>query len=181
MTYHNLRGFPITVENSRADIATSDVVSRLDRALALIEQYTPHYGRHLRRDFSGILVKRFACRGAFFPDSLICLVELTFCVNPEISAAQIAATLLHEGMHARLHALGLPSATTDHARQERFCRRAEVEFGRLVPGGEPVVKRALESLALSDQEVAPVIDWTLATRRVREVDLEAARTPRRPT
>lgn len=175
---HTVRGFPVTVENTREDIETGDVVRRLDEALALIDQYTPHYGRHLRRDFAGILVKRYACRGAFFPDTRVCLVELTFCVNPTISQAQIAATILHEGMHARLHALGSSLEFAERPREERFCRRAEVEFGRLVPDGAPVVARALESLSLADEEVAPRIDERLAAQRVAQADLDALRVPR---
>lgn len=173
-----VRGFRVTVENSRADIETSAVLNRLGQALDLIDRYTPHYGRHLRRDFATILVQRYACRGAYFPDSRTCLIELTFCVNPEISLAQMAATILHEGMHARLHALGSSMDFADRPREERFCRRAEIEFGQLVPDGEPVVRRAIESLALNDDDVAPRIDWRLAAQRVAEADLAAMHLPK---
>lgn len=173
VTTHQVRGLPVTVHNTRPEISTAEVVARLDRALGLIDQYTPHYGRHLRRDFAGILVQRFACRGGYFPDSRLCLVELTFAVNPTITEPQIAATILHEAMHARLHALALPLEMLDRAREERFCRRAEIEFGKLVPGGEPVVERALGTLYLADEEVAPEIDWQLAARRVAQADLDA--------
>ena len=97
-----------------------------------------------------------------------CAVELTFVVNPTFNLAQVAATILHEAMHARLHTLGL--ALDDSPRQERFCRRAEIEFGALVPGGEPVVQRARDALELADAEIAPVIDPALAARRVAAVD-----------
>jgi hypothetical protein len=170
ISHHEIAGFPVTIENSRPDIHTAEVVLRLTTAIGLIDRYTPHYGRHLRRDFSGILVKRFACRGAFFPDSRLCLIELTFCVNPEIPESQMAATLLHEGMHARLRTLGLDAPAGNRAREERFCRRAEVEFGMLVPDGGPIVARALSALKLEDADVAPDIDWMLAAQRVAEVD-----------
>ncbi|HET9275367.1 MAG TPA: hypothetical protein VFN96_04790 [Gemmatimonadales bacterium] len=169
-THHRIRDFPVLVDNSRPDISTAAVLERLGDALDLIDRYTPHYGRHLRRDFAGILVQRYPCRGAYFPESRLCLVELTFTVHPDISVAQIAATILHEGMHARLHALGFPLEMADRARQERFCRRAEIELGRLAPGGAAVLERALASLELSDREVAPDIDWRLAARRVEEAD-----------
>lgn len=177
---HLVRGLPVTVHNTRPEIATSAVLARLERALALIDRYTPHYGRHLRRDFAGIRVERYPCRGAFFPDARICLVELTFCVHSDISESEIAATILHEAMHARLHALGFPLESQDRARQERFCRRAELEFGRLVPDGGRVLERAAGALALADQEVAPEIDWQLAGRRVVEADLAASRAARPP-
>ena len=173
MPRHTIRGLSVTVDNTRPDIETSHVLARLDAALALIDRYTPHYGRHLRRDFAGILVQRYACRGAFFPESRLCLVELTFTVHPSINEAQIAATILHEAMHARLHALGFPLEMADRARQERFCRRAEIEFGTVAPGGEPVVARAREALNLADAEVAPEIDWQLAEQRVAQADLQA--------
>ncbi len=170
-------GLPVSVLNTRPDIDTRDVLRRLGQALELIDRHTPHYGRHLRRDLRGIVVTRYACRGAFLPNTRTCLVELTFTVNPAISIAQIAATILHEGMHARLQALGFPAEMTDRARQERFCRRAEIELGRLVPDGEgqPVVERALASLELSDEEVAPGVDPRVAAERIARADREAAR------
>jgi hypothetical protein len=173
-TRHQIGGIAVVVENTRPDINTGDVVSRLGHSLGLIDRYTPHYGRHLRHDLSGILVKRYACRGAYFFDSRTCLVELTFCVNPTISLSQIAATLLHEGMHARLHALRSRLRNVDRAREERFCRRAEIEFGRLVPDGSPIVERALEALSLGDDEVAPVVDERIAAQRIAQADAAAA-------
>jgi len=172
-TNATIRGLPVLVENSRPDIATEDVLRRLDESLALIERYVPHHFRRLARDFSSILVQRYACRGAYFPDRGVCLVELTFTVNPDFTPAQIAATILHEAMHARLHRLGFPLEMADRARQERFCRRAEIEFGRAVPGGAPIVERALGTLGLTDQEVAPAVDPVLAARRIAEVDRQA--------
>lgn len=163
------------VDNTRPDIATDDVLRRLDEALGLIARYTPHHFRKLPRCFDSIVVERYACRGAYFPDQRACMVELTFAVNRDFRPAQIAATILHEAMHARLHRLGFPLEMTDRARQERFCRRAEIEFGRAVPGGEPIVERALAALESSDEEVAPRIDPALAARRVAQVDREAKR------
>jgi hypothetical protein len=174
-TTRTVRGIPITVHNSRPDVDTEAVFARLDEALGLIERHVPHYFRHLRRDFRQILVQRYACRGAYLPDQDTCLVELTFSTNPNFSAAQVASTILHEAMHARLHRLGFPLAFPDRARQERFCRRAELEFGALVPDGAPILARALESLQGSDTDVAPLIDPVLAARRVAEVDQAARR------
>lgn len=171
-------GIPVLIDNTRPDIRTADVVARLERTLALIEHYVPHHFRHLERDFSYIVVKRFACRGAYFHEERACLVELTFTVNPEFSDAEVAATILHEAMHARLDTLGFPLEMEDRARQERFCRRAEIEFGSLVPGGEKVVQRAQWTASLDDEEVAPVIDTRLAERRIAEVDQAALRNRR---
>ncbi len=170
---HEVLGIPVIVYNTRPDIDTNAVIGRLERGLSLIERYVPHHFRHLKRDFAYIVVQRFACRGAYFHEQRACLVELTFTVNPAFCDAEVAATILHEAMHARLHELGFPLEMEDRARQERFCRRAEIEFGTLVPGGERVVERAQWTSDLSDEEVAPEIDPRLAAQRIAEVDRAA--------
>jgi hypothetical protein len=174
LSHHEVHGIPVMVHNTRPDIKTEDVLARLERTLGLIEQNVPHHFRHLKRDFAYIVVQRFACRGAYFHEQRACLVELTFTVNRDFSDAEVAATILHEAMHARLHELGFPLEMEDRARQERFCRRAEIEFGRLVPNGERVSERARWTVELSDDEVAPVIDADLAAQRIAEVDRQAA-------
>ena len=172
-----IHGFPTTIINTRADIDTDDVVARLDGALSLLKQYVPHHYRRLRRDLSGFLVERRAYRGAFIVATRTCLVELTFVVNRSFSLAQVAATILHEAMHARLYARGIAVTVDQRHPQERFCRRAEIEFGSVVPEGEPVVRRAVESLALSDKDIAPEVDPGLAGKRVAEADLAASTLP----
>lgn len=172
-----VRGLPVTLINTRPDIDSEHVFARLDAALGLIERYQPSHFRRLPRDFARIQVRRFPCRGAYFPDTRICLVELTFVVNPDFTPTQVAATILHEAMHARLDNAGVKYETTSAAKHERFCRRAEVEFGMMAPDGAPVVERALASLASADEEVAPAIDWEIAGRRVAEADLGALRAP----
>jgi hypothetical protein len=166
-----VHGFPTVIVNTRPDVDMKEAIDRLDGALALLKQYVPYHYRRLRRDFSGFLIERRAYRGAFLVDTRTCLVELTFVVNRSFSLAQVAATILHEAMHARLHARRIAVGADESHRQERFCRRAEIEFGSLVRGGDPVVQRAMDSLSLSDQDIAPTIDPALAARRVAEVDL----------
>jgi hypothetical protein len=73
--------------------------------------------------------------------------------------------------------MGVRAEGRDSAREERVCRRAELDFGQALPFelGAPVVERAIASLELSDQDVAPLIDWAEAQRRQDAVDREAAR------
>lgn len=176
---HSVRGFRVVVENSRADIATGVVLARLDEALALIERHQPWRLAHLRRDVAQLRVVRFPCRGAFIPDERSCVTELTFLARTDITAAPVASSIVHEGVHARVHAMGVRAEGHDRAREERLCRRAELEFGLALPPelGAPVIERAMQSLALADREVAPEIDWAEAGRRTAAVD-RAARDPR---
>lgn len=168
-----MHGLPVRIVNTRPDIETEQVAQRLAAALDLIASYAPRCYRRLRTDLAGFIVERFACRGAFFPMSRECLVELTFTVNPQIGLPEIAASIVHEATHARVaHWCG--SLPLEHrAREERLCRRAELDFGLALPDGTIVVQRAQDSLALAAEDVAPTIDWQEAARRVVEVDAAA--------
>ena len=169
-----IRGVVVTVLNTRPDIETSRVLERLDGALGVIERYQPHRLRRFRRDVAGIIVKRFACRAAFFGDTRECLIELTFAGEGKFSDAQVAASIVHEGVHARLLAMGLAGHPGCEAREERLCRKAELELGLAVPDGQAVVDRALSTLTLGDVDVAPNVDWRLAEQRVADADAAAA-------
>lgn len=174
---HQLHGFTIVVDNTRPDIATADVLERLGEAVELIERYQPWRLRHLRRDLKQFRVMRFPCRGAYFPEHRACMVELTFLARRDIGPATVASTIIHEGMHARVHAMGVGDETRDRAHEERICRRAELEFGGALPPeiGTAVVERARESLLLADADVAPEIDWNEALRRQAAIDSEHRR------
>jgi hypothetical protein len=187
---HKVRGFTVTVDNTRPDIATADVLARLDEALALIERYQPWRLAHLKRDLRQIRVMRYPCRGAYIAEYRACMVELTFLARRDIGAATVASTIVHEGIHARVDrfsALGSRlSAETgaesrgpraeSRSREERICRRAELEFGEALPPeiGAPVVERARASLELADADVAPEIDWEEALRRQNAIDQRSA-------
>lgn len=174
MERHRIRGFDVVVENTRPDIATADVLERLDEALGLIERHQPWRLRHLRRDLRQISVVRFPCRGAYLPAERTCITELTFLARRDITAAPVASSIVHEGMHARAHRMGV-RADRDIAHEERICRRAELAFGLALPPelGAPVVERALASLALDDRDVAPAVDWAEALRRQAAIDRAA--------
>ena len=170
-----IRGVTVTVHNTRPDIDTERVYQKLDGALGTIERYQPHRLRRFRHDVSGIIVKRFACRAAFFGGTRECLIELTFAGEGKFSDAQVAASIVHEGVHARLLTMGLSGHPGCEAREERLCRKAELELGLSVPDGEAVIERALSTLTLDDFSVAPNVDWRVAEQRIAEADAAAAR------
>jgi hypothetical protein len=171
--HRTVNGIDVVLENTRPDISDEDVFARLAEVLAMIERYAPANLRRLRRDIAGIDVKRFACRGAFFGETRRVLCELTFVVNRDFSIAEIASSMLHEGVHARVHAAGVYRTPTSLAKEERLCRTTELWWGRTVPNGEKVIERALASLELGDRDVAPAVDWREAAQRVAEVDRAA--------
>jgi hypothetical protein len=172
ITEDRVREFPVRVVNTRADIDTRQVLIRLTQALDLIASAAPRCFRRLSRDLSGFLVQRFPCRGAFFPAERECLVELTFAVNPAHSVAEIAASIVHEATHARIASRCGSLPLSLRPREERLCRRAELEFGLAIDDAI-VIERARRSLALTDDNVAPTVDWSIASRRMLAADRDA--------
>lgn len=174
-----IHGLRVEVNNTRPDVATERVFRRAEAILQLVRAVHPWRHAHLLRELRGILVERFPCRAAYMRATRTCLLELTFMANESFSDAQVAASLVHEGTHARLDHLteryGVTSYDDAPARHERICRRAELAFGLALPDGGPVVARALESLGLTDADVAPTVDWAEAYRRAAAADADAAR------
>jgi hypothetical protein len=171
--HRQVHGLRVRVLNTRPDIDTDQAVRRIAAALDLIAEHAPRNYRRLREDVAALVVERFPCRGAFFPDTRECLVELTFAVNPRHTLAEIASSIVHEATHARVWRRCGALPVRMRPREERLCRRAELEFGLALPAGpdaEVVLERARASLALSDREVAPRIDWSEGARRIAEVD-----------
>jgi hypothetical protein len=178
--FSEVLGLRVVVVNTRPDIVTSFVLSRFTAALSLIEQYQPWRLRHLRRDIDQIRIATFPSRGVYFAGERTVVTELSFLAREaEFTPAQVAASILHEGVHARIHEmavhLGFDLATRDMAREERICRRAEIEFGRALPEalGAPVIARAADALALDDAGVAPDVNWREALAAKALADQEA--------
>ena len=125
-------GIPVHVLNTRDDVDTERVYRRAEAVIARVAQYQPWRLAHIRRDIAGILVQRYACRAAFFGDTKLVMLELTFMANEQFSDSQVAASFVHEGMHARLDRLaqkyGVMPFAQARARHERICRRAELDF-----------------------------------------------------
>jgi hypothetical protein len=170
---HRIHGLPIRLINTRRDISSSQVLERLTQALDLIATHAPRRFRRMQQDLAGLVVRRFPCRGAFFPQERECLVELTFTVNPRHSISEIAASIVHEATHARVARMCGPLPQEQRAREERLCRKVELEFGLAIPDGGIVVERARFALGMADQEVAPEVDWAEGARRVAAVDAQA--------
>jgi hypothetical protein len=172
-SHHRIGDLPVRITNTRPDIDTERVLERVTEALSLVAEYAPRRFRRLPQDIAAIVVRRFPCRGAFFSEQRECLVELTFAVNPRHAISEIAASIVHEATHARVARRCGPLSRDLRAKEERLCRRAELEFGMALPDGAVVVERARAALGMTDRDVAPAVDWAEAARRVTQVDSEA--------
>jgi hypothetical protein len=170
---HTVRGFRVVLDNFRPDIRSKDVLARFEEAVELLERTQPWRLAHIRRDVYQFWIARKPVRGAFYSDGPTIMTELTFLARRDIGAEVVAACILHEGVHARIHHWRRRMNANASARHERICRRAELAFGHaLGERGAAVVSRAAESLALADEEISPEIDWAEASREMNRLDAE---------
>lgn len=182
-----VRGFRVVVENDRPDIDTEFVLDRLDAALALIQRHQPARFRHMVRDVVQFWVVSYPCRGAYFPAQRTIMTELSFLHRAaEFTPAVVASSILHEGAHARMYQLrlngrGLRPESFGRDREERICRRAELDFGHALPPalGAPVVARAEATLAAAPGALDFPIDWAEARRNKAREDQQAINSNRR--
>jgi hypothetical protein len=176
-----LHGLRVEVFNQRADIDDERLFARVDEALGLIASADPRRFRRLARDLRVVHVRRGMTRGAYVHPTRTCILDNTFVANPAFTAAEVAACIVHEAMHARIACMGVRRRVEDLPREERLCRRAEIAFAERVPDGaaaQPVIARASAALELRDDDVAPAIDYAEVRRRVAAADLAALRAPR---
>jgi hypothetical protein len=125
-------GFRVVIDNKSEVVKIPVVLSRLNESLGLIERYQPWRLRHMRRDIRQIWIAPYPRRGGYLVTGT-CVIDFTFLAGPESSPAKAAATLIHEGMHARISHRGIKYAGRGKVRQERICVRAQLEFGRSLP------------------------------------------------
>ena len=179
-----MRGIRVVLENPYPNIDDEFVLGRLDAALALIEHRQPHRFFHFQRDVQTLWVTRYPARGVYFPSRRTVMTEVTFLNRPDISVAQLAASILHEGVHARVHQMGVRLGFKHQwpmADEERLCRRAEIAFARTLPASEaaPVIARAEAVVrpTTTNAEAAPVVDWRDAHLNKFAADLGDAGLP----
>lgn len=179
-----IRGMRVIVDNPYPNIDNDFVLGRLDAALALIQQHQPNRYAHFKRDVRKIWITRYPARGVYFPAERTVMTEVTFLNRRDISAAQLAASVLHEGVHARVHQMGVRLGFKRQwpmAEEERLCRRAEIAFARALPAAEaaPVLARAEAVIrpATTNEEAAPTVNWRDAHFNKFAADVEQLQLP----
>jgi hypothetical protein len=165
----SIHGLEVWMIND-GEFATSDALfDRVGAALQLIADHAPWRLTAMRRDFDRILLTRQIGFRAQFDAMRSCGLDTYFVATfpPE----QVASSIVHEGVHARLRRGGRTVPRDLIAWEERLCRKAELAFGLRLPGGDVVVQRARAALSLPDHDVAPLAgNIQLRQRRPRGSD-----------
>lgn len=161
-----MHGIEVVVRNDYLHASTEAMFHKVQAALGLIADAQPWRIPMLRRDFARIVVRQNTGCRAMFEHSGSCVLDTFFVAT--FAPAQVASSIVHEGVHARLRGGGRVVPPELIAWEERLCRRAELGFGLRIPDGAAVVERARGSLALSDRDIAPLAgDIRLRPTRAR--------------
>lgn len=149
-----MHGIEVVVQNDYLHASTGAMFDKIQAALDLVAEFRPWRIPMLRRDFTRIVVRQNTGCRAMFEHSGNCVLDTFFVAT--FAPAQVASSIVHEGVHARLRGGGRVVPPELIAWEERLCRKAELGFGLRVPDGAAVVERAQSSLALSDRDIAPL-------------------------
>ena len=150
------------------------VEPKLAAALDLIALHAPVRFGWLLRDTDGIwIVGEVGPVGAWEYRLRAIRLRLTYCLDPKVTPALLACTLVHEATHAYLWRLGFEYPEAQRVRIERICMRSERVFLQRVPGEAPLLewKRSLpEPVAGNFSNRA---FWERARRQFREMGAPA--------
>jgi hypothetical protein len=157
-----LHGIRVSVLDNSSKYDVKEIWARLVDALDLIAVHRPIWIGRMHRLEVGIHVRVTPGTRAKLLSGKLAVLDSYFVSS--FPPAQTAASIIHEATHARIRATGVPFERTTLAKEERLCRQAELRFGRAllersVPGAEEVVRRAEACLSMTDDDIAPNVDW----------------------
>ena len=116
---------------------------RVDEALDIIGRFDPDSFQSIRQRFRGIFVfgdERF--RSAYWSDDAsLCVITSRYLESPTTASEDVAATLVHENMHARLCAAGVSYPDGRRASIEVICAMSQLAFARRLPYHRDLVQR----------------------------------------
>lgn len=154
-----IHGITVHISDDPHGSTREHLVRKITGALDLVAGHRPRALRRMRGDMTVWLREHRMCRAALYPAAPgglpVCVLDTYFVATfPE---EQIASSLVHEAVHARLRRSGVPWTADQRrrAREERMCRQAELRLGLALPNGHDVAERARLSLLLDDDAVAP--------------------------
>ena len=119
---------------------------KVEMALQLIATHAPRRFARFQRDVRQVWICPLGGNsvGRLSPVDGTCEVDQSWVSADSTSATEVAGTIVHEAMHARITRRGVKDSSSD--RCERACWRAELAFARRLPGEEERVASLLQVL-----------------------------------
>jgi hypothetical protein len=165
--------FAVSRKHSRDDIRVamlsdkngSAVASKIDRALNLISEFDPRRYHQIKRDVKRIWIAPApGSSGEWMNELQTCILDADYFRRTDISASEMAITIVHEATHARLFKFKIGYAEEIRARVERICIKSEIAFAKRLPDGLKLVEIAESKLQISENY------WTNAQFQQRNLD-----------
>jgi hypothetical protein len=122
---------------------TDAMLVRVEEALALIREFDPVRYKYVCKDLDRIVVVPLhGPSGQFTPETFTCEIDCHYVKRDDIASELIAAVIVHEAAHARLHRKGIGYPEPLRVRIEDFCVRQEWLFGGKLKNGDEVRAQA---------------------------------------
>jgi hypothetical protein len=125
------------------------ILERVVEALHLIKIHDPRRYRRLKKDMDRVMVTLATSSALAHFDLRLraCVLSEEFVGSDDSRPEMIAATIVHEATHARLHTCGISNKEPLRTRIEAACFRREIAFAAKLPNGELVRNQAERCLA----------------------------------
>jgi hypothetical protein len=125
------------------------ILRRVEDALFLIKENDQLRYNRLIRDLERVWVRDVpGAAGTFNQELRACSLDREFVLDETTRPELIAATIVHEATHARLHSLGIGYEEELRPRVEAICFRRELAFAAKLPNGAQVKEQAERRLAV---------------------------------
>jgi hypothetical protein len=167
-----IHGLPSAAFHARAQRAAA--FAKLQSAFDCIQQHAPVRYAQVTRDLACVLVAGAPwARGSFHQATRTCELYSEWLLDPETPPEAVAATLIHEAQHARLHRLGFGYPPEIRERIERLCHRAARNFARTVGNCEWLVDELTRQLARDPQIYSPAGRWEAKAAALDSISVPA--------
>lgn len=126
------------------------ILRRVEEALRLIKTYDRIRYDRLSRDLKGVWIRPIpGALGTFNAALCACELDRRFILDDDSPAELIAAVIVHEATHARIHHCGIESNEKVRSRIETICLHRELAFAAKIPNGDKVRDFAERTLPLA--------------------------------
>ena len=120
---------------------------KIEAALQLIRDNDPRRFKQVQHYVSAITLSPEPIYLALWCDDVrMCDMALRYVLASGTTPSHLAATIVHETTHARLHRLGIEYEESQRVRIEAMCYRAELDFLARLPDGARIAEGMQRSL-----------------------------------
>lgn len=143
----------LQVRNLTTAAPIAERFERVREALELIQTVDSVRFMRIRHTLRWILIINGGrAAGSYWHDLTACALDADHLDGDPPTT--VAATIVHEAMHARLDRLGIRYRPDTIDRIERLCYEAEVAFAQRLPDGQELIDEARRLMALTDYSSA---------------------------